>query len=191
MTPRSSLLPQSSLHYSYSCMWVFLDCGILYVRNTLYYPFLPHHFVQKERKHWRKMQWAWTTPSTCYLQLLWNPAGFTGGPVVKNSPANAGDQRCGFDPWVKKIPWRRKWQPTPVFLSVESQRVELDSRKPISSAICSTTPEWWLKNINILFRNLRKEYCLREGKIKLENSNKLFFSYTKSSCHFLVYYYTL
>ena len=26
----------------------------------------------------------------------------------------------GFDPWVGKIPWRRKWQPTPVFLSEES-----------------------------------------------------------------------
>jgi len=25
-------------------------------------------------------------------------------------------RRCGFDPWVGKIPWRRKWQPTPVFL---------------------------------------------------------------------------
>ena len=24
--------------------------------------------------------------------------------------------RCGLDPWVWKIPWRRKWQPTPVFL---------------------------------------------------------------------------
>ena len=24
--------------------------------------------------------------------------------------------RCGFDPWVGKIPWRRKRQPTPVFL---------------------------------------------------------------------------
>ena len=23
-------------------------------------------------------------------------------------------RRCGFDPWVGKIPWRRKWQPTPV-----------------------------------------------------------------------------
>ena len=23
-------------------------------------------------------------------------------------------RRCGFDPWVKKIPWRRKWQSTPV-----------------------------------------------------------------------------
>ena len=25
-------------------------------------------------------------------------------------------KRCGFDPWVSKIPWRRKWQPPPVFL---------------------------------------------------------------------------
>ena len=25
-------------------------------------------------------------------------------------------RRHGFDPWVGKIPWRRKWQPTPVFL---------------------------------------------------------------------------
>ena len=24
-------------------------------------------------------------------------------------------RRLGFDPWVRKIPWRRKWQPTPVF----------------------------------------------------------------------------
>ena len=25
----------------------------------------------------------------------------------------------GFSPWVRKIPWRRKWQPTPVFLPGE------------------------------------------------------------------------
>ena len=25
-------------------------------------------------------------------------------------------RRCGFDSWVVKIPWRRKWQPAPVFL---------------------------------------------------------------------------
>ena len=29
-------------------------------------------------------------------------------------------KRCEFDPWVRKIPWRRKWQPTPVFLPGES-----------------------------------------------------------------------
>ena len=33
--------------------------------------------------------------------------------MVKNLPANAGDR---FGPWVRKIPWGRKWQPTPVFL---------------------------------------------------------------------------
>ena len=27
---------------------------------------------------------------------------------------------CGFDPWVRKIPWRRAWQPIPVFLSAKS-----------------------------------------------------------------------
>ena len=25
-------------------------------------------------------------------------------------------RRCGFDPWVRKIPWRREWQPTSVLL---------------------------------------------------------------------------
>ena len=30
--------------------------------------------------------------------------------VVKNPPANTGNARD--DPWVGKIPWRRKWQPT-------------------------------------------------------------------------------
>ena len=29
-------------------------------------------------------------------------------------------QRCEFNPWVRKIPWRRKWQPTPVFLHEKS-----------------------------------------------------------------------
>ena len=29
--------------------------------------------------------------------------------------------RPGFNPWVGKIPWRRTWQPTPVFLLGESQ----------------------------------------------------------------------
>ena len=37
--------------------------------------------------------------------------------VVKNLPANAGDMRLGFDPLVGKIPWRRKWQSTPVILA--------------------------------------------------------------------------
>ena len=30
-------------------------------------------------------------------------------------------KRHGFDPWIRKIPWRKAWQPTPVFLPGESQ----------------------------------------------------------------------
>ena len=37
--------------------------------------------------------------------------------MVKNLPANA--RKPGFNPWVGKIPWRRDWQPTPVFLPGE------------------------------------------------------------------------
>ena len=41
--------------------------------------------------------------------------------VVKSPSANAGDVKSwGFDPWVWKIPWRRAWQHTPVFLPGES-----------------------------------------------------------------------
>jgi len=41
--------------------------------------------------------------------------------VVKNPSACAGRRkRHRFGPWVRKMPWRRKWQPTPVFLPGES-----------------------------------------------------------------------
>ena len=60
--------------------------------------------------------------------------------MVKNAPANAWRyRRHGLGPWVEKIPWRRNWQPTPVFLPGESRgqrslvgccpwgRIELDT----------------------------------------------------------------
>ena len=33
-------------------------------------------------------------------------------------------RRCGFNPWSRKIPWTRKWQPTPVFLPGRTLRTE-------------------------------------------------------------------
>ena len=38
--------------------------------------------------------------------------------MVKESTCQ--DRRCRFDPWVGRIPWRRKWQPVPAFLPGES-----------------------------------------------------------------------
>ena len=46
--------------------------------------------------------------------------GFPGGSVGKETACNAGSAgRAGSDPWVDEIPWRRNWQPTPVFLHEE------------------------------------------------------------------------
>ena len=42
--------------------------------------------------------------------------------VVTNLPPMLEiHKRCRFNPWVKKVPWRKAWQPTPVFLPGESQ----------------------------------------------------------------------
>ena len=42
------------------------------------------------------------------------------GKKKKKKKIHLPHRRCGFDPWVRKIPWRRKWQPTPVFLPENS-----------------------------------------------------------------------
>ena len=49
--------------------------------------------------------------SFIYYYVLWGASLVA--QFVKNLPP-------AFDPWVGKIPWRRKWQPTPVFLAGES-----------------------------------------------------------------------
>ena len=60
--------------------------------------------------------------------------------------------RCGFSPWVVKIPWRRKWQPTPVFLPGKSHgqrnlagyspwgRKELDTTYQLTILILQLAP---------------------------------------------------
>ena len=40
--------------------------------------------------------------------------------AIKNLPAMQETQEMRFGPQVEKIPWRRKWQPTPVFLPGKS-----------------------------------------------------------------------
>ena len=40
--------------------------------------------------------------------------GFPGG--TSGEKPTCQWRRPGFDPWVGNIPWRRAWQPTPVFL---------------------------------------------------------------------------
>ena len=51
------------------------------------------------------------------MPLLFGLPWWLSGKESACNPGAAGD--C-FDPWVRKIPWRREWQPTPVFLPREA-----------------------------------------------------------------------
>ena len=57
-------------------------------------------------------------------------------------------KRCGFDLWVGKIPWRRKWQPPPVFWPREFHRQEPDRLQSMESESDTTehTCTWPLQS---------------------------------------------
>ena len=67
-------------------------------------------------------------PSSWFVELsLQTPAQIAGLWADKGASQMAlpayqcrRPKRCGFEPWVRKIPWRRAWQSTPVFLPGES-----------------------------------------------------------------------
>ena len=51
--------------------------------------------------------------------------GFPGGAIGKEPTCLCRKRkRHRFNPWIRKIPWRRAWQPTPVFLPGESPWTE-------------------------------------------------------------------
>ena len=56
-----------------------------------------------------------------FSHQAWQGEGFPGGASAKESACQCRRwKRWGFDPWVRKIPWKRAWQSTPVFLPRES-----------------------------------------------------------------------
>ena len=56
-------------------------------------------------------RWA---PRTSALMASRGWICFPGDSAVKNLPEIQKTWRCGFNPWIWKIPWTRKWEPTPV-----------------------------------------------------------------------------
>ena len=74
------------------------------------------------------LNWRWLFPLVNIWQCLVTSWGFPGGSAVKNPPASSGDSR--FDPWVRKLSKRRKWQPTPVLLPGESPWTQEPGGRP-------------------------------------------------------------
>ena len=90
--------------------------GIEHRSPALQVDFLPSEPPGKPIMHW-------PAELQLFQMLIWGPSWVA--QLVKNLLANAGDTRDRrFNPWVRKIPWRRAWQPTPVFLPGESPWTE-------------------------------------------------------------------
>ena len=82
--------------------------------------------------------------------------------VVKNLPANLGDIRCGFNPWVRKIPWRRAWQRTPVFWPGESHgQRSLAGYSPWGRKQLDTTEHTCILNDYCVLRRKRDKVWMR------------------------------
>ena len=63
----------------------------------------------------RRVRHDWAT------ELNWSTI-LGASPMAQQSIIHLQCRRCGFNPWVGKIPWRRIWQSTPVFLPGETHR---------------------------------------------------------------------
>ena len=59
---------------------------------------------------------SWNSPISLTIGSVDLWVNLVAQTLGKESTCNAGD---GFDPWVGKIPWRREWQPTSVYLPGE------------------------------------------------------------------------
>ena len=60
---------------------------------------------------------------TLNVKIYVNLSFTSGTSLVAQTVKHLLDLQCGrpgFNPWVRKISWRRKWHPTPVFLPGKS-----------------------------------------------------------------------
>ena len=64
----------------------------------------------------RNISWYESEKSTQTLQFCIHYTQVWAPQVAHGKESACQCRRCRFHPWVGKIPWRRKWQPTPVFL---------------------------------------------------------------------------
>ena len=69
-------------------------------------------------------------------------------------------QEMGFNPRVRKIPWRRKWQPTPVFLPGKFR-----GQKILAGYIHGVTKSHTLLSKHTWSCNAVKDLWMRSGRI--------------------------
>ena len=112
-----------------------------------------HMYTYISAPRWQKY------PGMCKLHRL--PRWLSG----KESACQC--RRHGFDPWVWEIPWRRKWQPTPVFLPGKSHRQRSlvgyspQGHKRVQHDLVTKQQQskWHMQRVNVIFKNENGIIC--------------------------------
>ena len=91
-----------------------LNPGLQHCRQILYQ-------LRYERSPYSNRWAKYSRAVTMIVNKIKHLKIYQGLPWWSNGKESALQYRgCRFNPWVGKVPWRRKWQPTPVFLPGES-----------------------------------------------------------------------
>jgi len=60
-------------------------------------------------------------------------------------------KKCRFNPWVRKIPWRRAWQPTPIFMFGESHGQRESPGAGVHSVLVTHDPVFMANLVSSIF----------------------------------------
>ena len=94
------------------------ECSILLL---CYHDYSISHYFFKQAFCLFLPLFFWNSNNLQVISFFWYPIDHMGLPWwLRWWKFHLQCRTSGFDPWVGMIPWRREWQPTPVFLSGES-----------------------------------------------------------------------
>ena len=109
----------------------------------------------------------------CISILVIQWGGFPGGTSGKESASQCRrHKRCGFDLWVRKIPWRKKRQHAPVFLPgrFHGQRILVsDIAHGVSESRNTTETDYHHHESNEIFEEMGAQCMCSVCHFKLEN----------------------
>ena len=95
---------------SFRCIAKWISYTYTYIHSFLdYFPYRPLQSVEQS-----SLCYTIGPYQLCVLYIMELPRQLSGKESTRQC------RRCGFNPWVGKIPLKRKWQPTPVFLPGKS-----------------------------------------------------------------------